>query len=751
MKIGGGIHASRLARVAAAVGAFALLLSACVSGTNLEEAMRPDPLDRATNADLSARTPSGGGFLAGLGFGRSGNRQAQIYTGSGNGGSIVAQASQMSGVISSGETFEVNLDNAEVAVAARTILGEILRISYVIDPRVAGQVSIVTARPAPAAEILTLFEAALRSNDTALVREGDRFRLMLAADAMGVAQLDQGVTIQPGYGVTVLPLRHVSAANILPLLENFVTRQGMVREHSGGNALIFQGTAAERRAGIEAARSFDQDWLADQSVGLFPIENSTPQAMIPELERVLDLREGGRGRNTISLQPIDRTNTIMVVARSSSQLQRAASWIKRLDTTNVAGSNLRVYRVQHVDARRLASMVNAIFVGGASAQEDPSQQFPPGSSPTMQQGEELTALASTGSESGDVPSFGGAGNSFGAQNSAFAGGQDQGFSMGGGGGQGALLQNVRITANQENNSILIYARPDQQQVIEQAIMALDRPSAQVAIEATIAEVVLTNELRYGVQFFLKSRDLGGGDDDGSIGLFRDVGEAALSRVLPGFNLLLGPETDPRLIIDALRGVTEVKILSSPSVVVMDNRPASLQVGDEVPIVTRTAQSITDPDAPVVNNVEFRNTGVILNVLPRITANGTINLLVEQEISSVARGSASLTPTISQRKVNSTVSIASGQTVLLGGLISERQTKGREGIPILGDAPIIGDLFRTNTNNATRTELIVLIRPQIIRDSLDAQNVAEQMRSQLRLMNTPGRNVPLPPPAQTLIE
>lgn len=735
MKVGSGdIAAVKRVRFVTVLGTAAILLAACVSGKNIEEAMRPDPLERATSADLSARNPSGGGFLSSFGFGRPNRPQAQLYGGTDR-TSVVAQASEMSRVISSGETFEVNLDSAEVAVATRTILGEILRISYVIDPRVSGQVSIVTARPVPAAEILSMFEASLRSNDVALVREGNRFRLMVASEAMGVAQLDQSVTIQPGYGVTVLPLRHVSGDTILPLLENFVTRQGMVRADAGGNSLVFQGTAEERRAAIAAARSFDQDWLADQSVGLFPIENSTPAAMIPELERVLGLNEGGRGRNTISLQPIDRTNTIMVVARSNQLLQRAASWIRRLDTTNVAGSSLRVYRVQHADARRLASMVNAIFTGSASTQDDPSRQFPPGSTPTLQQGiDEPAMMASAQPEMQDDAAF----TAEQPQSSSFGGGQ-------------ALLENVRITANPENNSILIYARPDQQRVIEQAIIALDRPSAQVAIEATIAEVTLTNDLRYGVQFFLKSKDLGLGDDDGSIGLFRDVGAAAIDRVIPGFNLLLGPESDPRVIIDALRGVTEVKVLSSPSVVVLDNRTASLLVGDEVPVVTRTAQTIDDPDAPIVNNVEFRNTGVILNVLPRITANGTINLLIEQEISSVARGSPALTPTISQRKVNSTVSVASGQTVLLGGLISENQTKGRDGIPVLGDAPIIGDLFRTNTNRATRTELIVLIRPQIIRDSLDAQNVAEQMRSQLSLMGAPSRNVPLQRPARTLIE
>ena len=264
-------------------------------------------------------------------------------------------------------------------------------------------------------------------------------------------------------------------------------------------------------------------------------------------------------------------------------------------------------------------------------------------------------------------------------------------------------------------------------------MALDRPSAQVAIEATIAEVSLNNDLQYGVQVFLKSETLGAGRNKGSIGIFQAAGSAALSRVLPGFNLLLGSETDPRLIIDALRGVTEVKVLSTPSVVVMDNKSATLQVGDEIPIVTRTAQSVTDPDAPVVNNVEFRNTGVILKVLPKITANGTINLVIEQEISSVAPGdAATLTPTISKRRISSTVSVTSGQTVLLGGLVSERQQRGRSGVPVLGDLPLIGDAFRTNKNAATRTELIVLIRPQVIRDSLDAQQIAEEMRSQLLL-------------------
>ncbi|WP_396651102.1 type II secretion system secretin GspD [Mesorhizobium sp. IMUNJ 23232] len=718
-----------------------IVLAACTSaGDYLEDvAARPDPLDKVTNADLSARKSSGGGFLSKLGFGRTqNNRQGEVYYGYGQ---QLTAGERQSLERLSGEEFEVNLEEAEIKVAARTVLGEVLGISYSIDPRVAGRVSITTSRPTPAAEILTMFESALRSNGVAMVRESDRLRLMPAAEAMGTAELDRGTTIQPGYAVTVFPLKNVSASTILPLLENFVARPGMVREDPSGNALIFQGTAAERTAAIEAARSFDQDWLADQSVGIFPVNNSSAAAMMPELTRVLDIGEGGRGRNTIRVQLIERSNAILVVAKTRNQLQRAASWIERLDRMDAAASNLRVYKVQHLQARRLASMVNEMFNGASasSASDDPASQFPPGSQADGQnQSEDGSQLANATPEqrmADSLPTPGG--------------NTDQpSLSAAGGGSQGG----VRITANPENNTILIFARPDQQRLIEQALVALDRPQEQVAIEATIAEVTLTNELRYGVQFFLNSNDLGLGDNKGSVGLFTEAGKAVLSRTTPGFNLLLGSDTEPRVVIDALRGVTEVKVLSTPSVVVLDNKPALLQVGDEIPIVTRTAQSITDPEAPIVNNVEFRNTGVILKVLPRITGNGTISLVIEQEISSVQRSQAqSLTPTISQRKVSSTVSVASGQTVMLGGLIAERQQRGRDGVPVLSDLPVIGEAFRSNQNSATRTELIILIRPQVIRDSMDAQHVAEQMRSQLRLMNEPSRNVPLRRPAKTVIE
>ena len=289
---------------------------------------------------------------------------------------------------------------------------------------------------------------------------------------------------------------------------------------------------------------------------------------------------------------------------------------------------------------------------------------------------------------------------------------------------------MRITADPVNNTLLIYASQENYRLIEQTLRQLDRPQLQVSIDATIAEITLNENLNYGVQFFLSSSDLGARPDKGSLVLSR-TGSAILSRALPGFNFLLGPEAEPRLVLDALRGVSDVKVLSTPSVVVLDNQTATLQVGDQVPVATASATVLSGTGAPVVNTIDYRNTGVILRVVPRINANGNVLLDVEQEISNVAAGSAgSLTPTVSQRRVRSSIAVASGQTVLLAGLISERQENSRTGLPII-DQLEIGKLLGSNNKVNQRTELIIFIRPQIIRDGVDAMRVAEEMRTRLR--------------------
>ena len=210
-----------------------------------------------------------------------------------------------------------------------------------------------------------------------------------------------------------------------------------------------------------------------------------------------------------------------------------------------------------------------------------------------------------------------------------------------------------------------------------------------------------------------------------------VAGAFINRAFPGFNFLIGSESQPHAILDALHTVTSVKVLSNPSLVVINNQVATLQVGDVVPVSTGSATVLTTSNT-VVNTIDYRNTGIILRVSPRINANGTVRLDVEQEISNVVPTSTqSLTPTVSERRVKSSISVTTGQTVLLAGLISEQQNGNRNGIPLLDEIQGLGDAFSHQDKTGTRTELIIFIRPQIIRDGTDANHIAEELRSKLR--------------------
>jgi general secretion pathway protein D len=242
-------------------------------------------------------------------------------------------------------------------------------------------------------------------------------------------------------------------------------------------------------------------------------------------------------------------------------------------------------------------------------------------------------------------------------------------------------------------------------------------------------VTLNDQLTYGVQFYLNSSSAGMAPDKGSI--INSIGGAILAEQLPGFNFLVGSANTPNLILNALHTVTDVKVLSNPSLVVLDNQAATLQVGDQVPVSTGTATVLTANNT-VVNTIDYRNTGIILRVVPRVNPNGNVVLDIEQEISSVAPTSTAntLTPTVSQRRVKSSIAVQSGQTVLLAGLISDNENVTRSGVPLLDEIPKVGDFFSQKNKTLARTELIIFIRPQIIRDAVDANAVAEELRTKM---------------------
>lgn len=667
-------------------------------------------------------------------------------------------------IAKSGDGYEVDFENAPIAGVAKAIIVDALGLSLSVDPRVDGKISLSSGRPLKRDEVLFALEGALRASFAAMVRDGSGYRIIPITDVAGLAGVDPSARPTPGYGISVLPLRFVSADNIVKLVDSFAAKPGSVRIDTSRNLLLVQGSAEERRVTMDAALSFDQDWMRGQSVGVYPVSSAAPETIITELQRITDSGEGGAAKGLVQFQPIARMNAVLVVAKRPDLLRQVATWIQRLDHAENSATLSRVYHVKYGSAKQLAALLNDAL-GNGSGQSTGNDSLEPGTG--------RVSLGSTGSQSstfGSQASSATGANTSGAVNptpfgalqgrtgttapsgNTTFGNSDSGNQAGrtssldassGSRGNGK----AHVTADISTNSLLIFADRESFSMIERVLRDLDRPRLQVAIEATIAEVTLNDGLQYGVQYFLKSGDLPGVKADrGSVGLTQlgadALGAAGAARILPGFNFLLGPQSDPRLVIDALSSRTHVKVLSTPSVVVLDNQVASIQVGDQVPIATSQATLVgatstgplTTSAFPVANNIDYRNTGVILRVLPRISAQGNVTLEIEQEISNVTNNGSqnSLTPTVSQRQIHSSISVSNGQTVVLAGLISNQETGDREGIPFLSSIELLGDLFAHNQTARNRTELVVFIRPQIISNSLDAQAVAEEMRNKMLL-------------------
>jgi general secretion pathway protein D len=752
----------------------AFLLTACILTAdqsvegNPKDPRAQDIADKIRSMDLLPRDTAD---VPNTGLKQQGSSRPAIYLSDGTtppGAALIEREDT-----GSGSGYDLNFENAPVATVAKVILGDVLGVGYTIDPRVQGTVTLASVRPVPKADALYVLENALRMSGVALVRDRSGYRLLPLNEA-GPGGVDRTTSAEAGQGISVVPLRYVSAQTVFKLLDAFGVKATTLRPDTARNTLIITGSGSDRGAAIDTILSFDADWMRGQSVGIFPVRNSSPEPVISEIEKIMDSGEGGLSQNVVKFQPIGRLNAILVVSQKPEYLKRAGTWIARLDRSDTAGVNLKAYPLRYGNSKLIVTMLNDMLIGrgGGGSLDSASSQISPGAGVSLSSsganpvaslsamptaasgaavpispplGARAAPSASAAAGAPDFPPLGGGGGTLGAGNRT--------------GGGAAILPNVRITADVTNNTVLVYADQESQRIVEQTIRQIDRPQRQIAIEATIAEVTLNDTLNYGVQFFLASQKgsiantirTGAGTTaaatDPPSNAVNAAASALIGRVLPGFNFLIGSENSPRVILDALHNVTDVKVLSNPSLVVLDNQPATLQVGDQVPFSTGTATVLTANNT-VVNTIDYKNTGIILRVLPRANANGNVVLDIEQEISNVAAGTgASLTPTISQRRVKSSIAVNSGQTVLLAGLINETENKQRQGIPILDSIPGVGDAFSHQNTSRARTELILFIRPTVVRDALDAHVIAEEMRTKMnnRLVGTSNPVVVLPAP------
>lgn len=595
----------------------------------------------------------------------------------------------------------LNFEDANLRDVVATILGEVLDLNYLYDQRVQGRVTLQTVAPLTDDDTVATLELILRQNGAALVLRDGVYAILPIAEAGSVTQVPRlangSVTLEPGFAVMIAPLKSASASELAGVLEPLAGFETTVRFDQNRNVLILTGSASDLTALRETITLFDVDWLDGQSYGLFPLRSAQADSIVTELEAVL----GGPQspiRDQVVLQPVTRMNAVLVVTKRRKILEEMRLWIGRLDKDGGAGSDgVYVYRVENIPAIDLADALQQVFSQNGGSTLGGTDSF-------ASNVETVSAESPADAEGGPPPA-----PQARAQNAAPLTVGDE--------------ENVRIFANETNNSLVVRSSPETYRRIVSIIRQLDVAPLQVLIDATIAEVTLTDELDYGVQFFLSNSRRS---------IINTTGNTnAVAANLPGFGASF-VKGGAEVVLSALDQVTRLNIISTPRIMVLDNQSASLIVGDEVPIITQQQQG-TDATSNIINQVTYRETGTSLSVAPRVSSSGLVTLDILQETSNVVESTSggTLTPTISQRIIESSIAVQNGQTILLGGLIQEADRRTKSGIPVLSDAPVIGGLFGTRGNSTSRTELIVLLTPRVVRNPNEVRGITDELRARIQ--------------------
>jgi general secretion pathway protein D len=509
----------------------------------------------------------------------------------------------------------------------------------------------------------------------------------------------------PGIRPEIVSLRYISAENMSEVLEPMIPQGMLLRADAQRNALILTGTTREISAIKETISVFDVDWMQGMSFALVPVKSSSPAAIVQDLEQVYETRKGPL-KGILRFVPNDRLRSVLVISKRSKYLNEASRWIRKLDVLAQSGEDsLHVYHVQNRNASDLAKILDSVLGAGRGSTASAEGRVAP----------KLTAAIVGETDDGTQ-----AGGPETPSNGIDTATEQLDYPT----TSGQARQNqTRIVADDDNNALLIYCSDVEFDRIQAVLREIDSVPNQVLLEAVIAEVSLDDDLKFGVRWFL--------GEDNNHGVFSDAATGATSSVFPGFSYFL-KANDIAFSLNAISSVTNVRVLSAPSLVVLDNKTATLQVGDQVPIVTQSAKAVTAGDAPIVTNVELKDTGLILKVTPRVNDSGLVTLDIEQEVSSVVKTTTSGidSPTIRQRKMTTSVVVNNNEALALGGLIQERETTGKTKVPVLGDVPFLGNAFRQKSNAVARTELVIFIRPRVIRDLEEARRVTEEFRKEL---------------------
>lgn len=632
-------------------------------------------------------------------------------------------------------------------------------------------------------------------------------------DAPGAGVGVHGATVPAGFQLQIVPLRYVSAQDMQKVLEPLMPPKAIIRVDNLRNLLLLAGTSDELESVMDTVRLFDVDIMRGMTMGLYPLKNVEAEIVAEELSKLFGDEGKGAVGGMLRLLPIQRLNAILAVSPQAQYLTEVESWVERLDryNTNKAGG-VHVYRVENVDAVELAETLSNIFgqgqggagrgtvapgfsgseigggrSGGLFSGRSGSSGFGSGSgsgfgSSSLSGGGSSgfgssgtggtssgfgsssgsSGFGSSGSSSGlggtSGSSFGSGTGGSGTGSGGFGSATGFGSGTGGAGGTGrrtgqgsqaADLGTMRIVADSSNNTLIIVAKAQDYRQIMEVVKELDRMPRQVLIDATVAEVKLTGNLQYGLQWFVN-----GGSQAAS--LLNTSGGGALQPLLTAMNAaqatpagltyysIVNNSQSIRVLLKALASQDKINVLSTPSLMVLNNQEAQIKVGQEVPTQTSATTNTSGGSSPLITNqIQYRQVGVILSVRPRVNSGGLVVMEVSQEVSQVASETTGgiQSPTINNRQIKSSVAVRDRETLALGGLIQDQREQNQQGIPWLYQLPIIGALFSQTTRKTERTELVVLLTPHVVGDEADSRRITNEFRRSLKGLNRPPPTVP----------
>lgn len=640
--------------------------------------------------------------------------------------------------------YSLNFDDADLGEVAKVILSDILGKNYTLSPQVTGKVTLQTTQPLTKDDLIPTLEMLLSVNNAALVVESGMYLIKPSNEAMYSSSFKPlGASNLPsGYQTRVIPVHNVAANEIADILKPLLPEKSQLYADPNRNILLVSGSAGELSRILDVVRTFDTDVLRGRSFALFTPAHVDAGKIIEELQQIFGRNASAAGgekaaeNSFFRFIEIERMNAVLAITHNAKYLQDIESWVFRLDRTNPeASGGVNVYRAQHVSAAALAETLSNIF-GTGTVRGSRSASIASGRR-SASAGNKSAGSTTGGSSSSSTSAASGSGGSImdkslSDRNQGGSGGSNSvtGNAFGSGGiNNNSEMAKVRIIPDDSNNALVILANSEEYAKIHRVLKQLDVLPLQVLIEATIVEVDLKNDLQYGIEWYLnKGHSAISGGDVGATGI--DFTSIATGVATGGFSYAFASK-NINAILHAEATKDNINIISSPSLMVLNNQEASIKVGDSVPVQTGSVTSGVTNNPGVTSSIQMMDTGINLSLRPRVNAGGLVSMDILQSSNDVKESQVNpLNPTIAKREIETSVVVQSGETIVLGGMIRESSKYNRFGFPLLHEIPLLGPLFGSTTRNKDKTELVVLLTPRVVNSRQDAQLITDEFRRKL---------------------